>query len=285
MKPSGNLAPLLEAFFAERLQAQRRVSPHTIASYRDSFRLLLEYAELRLGEAPANLSLNDLDAPFIGEFLDHLERERGNSARSRNLRLTAIHSFFRYAAFREPQGAALIQRVLAIPVKRFSRKLVGFLSRPEIEAILGAPDQSTWSGRRDHALLVVAVQTGLRVSELTNLRCREVVLGLGAHVRCEGKGRKERSTPLGKKAVSVMRAWLRERAGAAADPVFPNARGGMLSRDGVEYLLAKHVATAARTCETLKAKRVSPHVLRHHDSSPRRSGPLGHRSLAGPRVP
>jgi site-specific recombinase XerD len=263
MKTSGNFAVLLETFFIERLIAQRQVSPHTISSYRDSFRLLLEYAQRRLGKEPSGLTIADLDAPFIGEFLDHLERERGNDPRSRNLRLTAIHSFFRYVSFREPENSSLIQRVLAIPPKRFNRKLVGFLSRPEVVAVLTAPDRTTWAGRRDHALLVVAIQTGLRVSELTGLRCQDVVLGPGAHVRCQGKGRKERATPLGKHAVSVMRAWLCERAGHPSDPVFPNARGGALSRDGVQYLLTKHLNAARKTCPSLRSKRVTPHVLRH----------------------
>ena len=263
MKTAGNLAALLEAFFTDRLMGQRRVSPHTIASYRDSFRLLLEYAQRRLGKPPSTLSLEDLDARFVGGFLDHLEKERGNSPRSRNLRLTAIHSFFRYVAFLEPGHASLIQRVLAIPSKRYLHGLVAFLSRPEMEALLAAPDRATWAGRRDHALLTVAIQTGLRVSELTGLRCQDVVLGTGAHVRCDGKGRKERCTPLGKQAVSVMRTWLPERAGHPSDPMFPSARGGRLSRDGVQYLLGKHVARASKTCPTLTNKRVSPHVLRH----------------------
>lgn len=263
MKTSGTLAPLLEAFFGERLIAQRRASPHTIASYRDSFRLLLEYAQQRLAKAPSELSLEDLDAPFVGRFLDHLEHERDNGARTRNLRLTAIHSFFRYVSFREPGRAGLIQRVLAIPAKRFTRKLVDFLSRPEIEALLRAPDRSTRGGRRDHALLAVAIQTGLRVSELTGLRWQDVVLGPGPHVRCHGKGRKERSTPLGRHAVAVLRGWLKESGGRPMDPVFPSIRGGSLSRDGVEDLLEKHVAEAKKSCPTLRAKRVSPHVLRH----------------------
>ncbi len=263
MKAAGNLSALLEAFFTDRLIAQRRVSPHTIASYRDSFRLLLKYAQDQLGRPPSALSLEDLDAPFIGKFLDNLERERGNGPRSRNLRLTAIHSFFRYVAFQEPDRARLIQRVLAIPAKRYRRALVAFLSRPEIEALLAAPDRSHRAGRRDHALLTVAIQTGLRASELTGLRCQDVFLGRGAHVHCEGKGRKERCTPLGKHVAPVVRTWLRERGGRPSDPLFPNARGKMLSRDGLQYLLAKHLAAARKMCPTLRSKRVSPHVLRH----------------------
>ena len=263
MKTSGDLPTLLQAFFTDRLMRERQVSPHTIASYRDSFRMLFAYAQQRLNKPPSALRLEDLDASFIGGFLDHLEKARRNTARTRNLRLTAIHSFFRYIAFREPDRSALIQRVLAIPSKRFRRTLIAFLSRAEIDALLRAPDCGTRAGRRDHALLMMAIQTGLRASELTGLKCQDVAVGTGAHVRCQGKGRKDRCTPLGKRVASVLRAWLRERAGQPSDPVFPNARGGMLSVDGVQYLLAKHVATAATNCPRLKEKRVSPHVLRH----------------------
>jgi len=263
MSSNGNFPALVEAFFTDRLMRQRQASPHTIASYRDSFRLLIDYAERRLKKSPSNLDLEDLDAPFLVAFLDHLEDERGNGARTRNLRLTAIHSFFRYVAFQKPDRSSFIQRILAIPSKRFARRLIAFLSRPEIEALLSAPDRTTWRGRRDHALLTVAIQTGLRVSELIGLRCEDVILGPGAHVRCQGKGRKERSTPLGKRPRAILQAWLRERAGHPSDPVFPSSRGGALSRDAVEDLLAKHVATARKACPTLKNKRVSPHVTRH----------------------
>jgi len=263
MSPAPNLPRLLEAFFTDRLVRQRHASPHTIAGYRDTFRLLLGFAQERLKKEPSAFRLDDLDAPLIGAFLEHLEKDRGNSARSRNVRLAAIHSFFRYAALHEPGHAASTQRVLAIPSKRYDRKLVGFLTRPEIDALLAAPDRKCWGGRRDHVLLLLAVQTGLRVSELIGLRTQDVVLGTGAHVRCEGKGRKERCTPLRKEAVNVLRGWLRERPVDPAGPLFPNARGGALSRDGVQYLLAKHVAIARQRCPSLKKKRVSPHVLRH----------------------
>jgi len=263
MSPAPNLPRLLEAFFTDRLVRQRHASPHTIAAYRDTFRLLLGFAQQRLNKEPSAFGLDDLDAPLIGAFLDHLEKHRGNSARSRNVRLAAIHSFFRYAALHEPGHAASTQRVLAIPSKRYDRKLVGFLTRPEIDALLAAPDRKCWGGRRDHVLLLLAVQTGLRVSELIGLRTQDVVLGTGAHVRCEGKGRKERCTPLRKEAANVLRGWLRERPADPASPLFPNARGGALSRDGVQYLLAKHVAIARQRCPSLKKKRVSPHVLRH----------------------
>lgn len=263
MKIYNNFPALLETFFTDRLTRQRQASPHTLASYRDTFRMLLEYAERRLKKAPSAVTLEDLGAPFVGEFLNYLEKERGIVPRSRNLRLSAIRSFFRYAAFQEPDRSALIQRVLSIPSKRYDRPQVAFLSRPEIEALLSAPDTGTWSGRRDHALLLLAVQTGLRVSELTGLRCEDIRLGTGAHVRCRGKGRKERCTPLTKQGGRVLKAWLRERNGAPSDPAFPNSRGDSLSSDGVEYILSKHVAVARKACPTLARKQVSPHVLRH----------------------
>jgi site-specific recombinase XerD len=263
MKTNNNFPALIEAFFTDRLIRQRQVSPNTIASYRDSFCLLFNFAKQRLKKEPSALSIEDLDAAFIGSFLNHIEKDRGNCARSRNVRLAAIHSFFKYIALQDPIHSALIQRVLAIPTKRFERKLIDFLTKPEIEALLAAPDQSTWSGRRDSTLLSLAIQTGLRVSELIGLACKDIVLGSGSHVRCQGKGRKERCTPLRKELVTTLRSWLRERSGQPDDPLFPNARGGFLSRDGVEYLLAKHVAVAGKQCPSILKKRVSPHVLRH----------------------
>ena len=263
MKINNNFPGLIEAFFTDRLMRQRQVSPNTIASYRDSFCLLFNFAKQRLKKEPSALSLEDLDATFIGSFLNHIEKDRGNCARSRNVRLAAIHSFFKYIALQDPIHSALIQRVLAIPTKRFESRLIDFLTKPEIEALLAAPDQSTWSGRRDSTLLHLAIQTGLRVSELTGITCKDIVLDSGAHVRCKGKGRKERCTPLRKELVATLRRWLRERSGQPDDPLFPNARGGFLSRDGVEYLLAKHVAVASKQCPSIRRKRVSPHVLRH----------------------
>lgn len=263
MKTSADFARLLEAFFTDRLIQQRQVSPHTIAGYRDTFRLLIKFAAAHLKKAPSALTMDDLDAPFIGTFLDHLEKDRGNTPRSRNARLAAIHSFFRYAALEEPTHIALIQRILAIPNKRFDRKPIEFLIPPEIDALLAAPDQSTWTGRRDKALLLLMIQSGLRVSETTGLRCQDIVLNNGAYVHCQGKGRKERCTPLTKEVVSVLRSWLRERNAHPSDPLFPNARGGALSRDGVEYLLAKHAAVAEQQCPSLAGKHVSPHILRH----------------------
>ena len=254
---------LLQRFFTQRLMAQRQVSPHTIASYGDTFRLLLQFAETRLHKAPSVLTLMDLDPSLIGEFLDDLEKQRSNCTRSRNLRLTAIRSFFRYAAFEEPAQSGLIQRVLAMPSKRYEKKLVGFLTRPEIDALLAAPDQNLWTGRRDHALLLVAVQTGLRVSEMTGLCQKDVALGTGAHLRCVGKGRKERCTPLTRQAANVLKAWFREPPRGANEIVFPNARGGRLSADGVQYLLAKHMAVAQQRYPSLNKNRVTPHSLRH----------------------
>jgi site-specific recombinase XerD len=258
-----SLAPVLEAFFTERLQQQRRVSAHTIAAYRDNFRLLLGFAQKRLGKAPSDLLLADVDTSLVTAFLDHLENERGNGARTRNARLAAVRSFFRFAASREPAHGALIQQVLAIPQKRFDRDLVTFLSRAEVDALLAAPDRGTWLGRRDHALLLVAVRTGLRVSEFTSLRVADCVFGAGAHVRCQGKGRKERCTPLDRATVAVLRAWLKDTGATETDIVFPSRRRTRLSSDAVQRLLAKHVEVAVRACPTLARKHVTPHTLRH----------------------
>lgn len=258
-----SLAPLLQAFFTERLERQRRASPHTIGAYRDTFRLLLGFAQERLGRQPSDILFADLDASFVSDFLDHLEKERENSPRTRNARLAAIRSFFRFAAVREPAQGELIQRVLAIPQKRFDRDLVNFLNRTEIDALLAAPDQATTLGRRDYALLVLAIHTGLRVSEITALRVEDLVFGTGAHVRCHGKGRKERCTPLTRQTVAVMRAWLAETHATADEIVFPSPRNTPLSRDAVERIVAKHADTAACRCPSLARKRVTPHVLRH----------------------
>jgi site-specific recombinase XerD len=258
-----SLAPTLEAFFTDRLLTQRQASPRTVAAYRDTLRLLLTFAQQRTGSPPCRLDLADLDADLVAAFLTHLERDRRNGARTRNARLAAIHSLFRYAALRHPEHAALIQRVLAIPAKRYDRTLVCFLTPPEVDALLAAPDRSTWLGRRDHALLVLAVQTGLRVSELTTLTLSDLHLGQAPHVRCHGKGRKERATPLTRQTVNVMRDWIRERAGSGTEPVFPTRQGHPLSVDAVQWLLAKHVTTATSLCPSLRSKTVSPHTLRH----------------------
>jgi site-specific recombinase XerD len=262
-RPTTPLAPLLERFFTDRLLRQRQVSPHTIASYRDTFRLLLRFVHDRLHTPPAQLSVEALDASVIGAFLDHVETDRRVSARSRNLRLTAIHSFFRYAAFELPTHAAQIQRVLAIPSKRITRRQVAFLTRPEIDALLAAPDRHTWWGRRDHALLLLAVQTGLRLSEVTALTRPDVTLATGAHVRVVGKGRKERCTPLATPTIAVLKAWVSEPPRGDEHFLFPTARGTRLSADAVAYLIAKHRATAVPICTSLRHKRLTPHVLRH----------------------
>jgi integrase/recombinase XerD len=257
------LAPTVEAFFTQRLLIQRDASPRTIAAYRDTLRLLFCFVHDHTGKAPSQLDFADLDATVVAAFLTHLEAERGNSVRTRNARLSAIRSLFRYAALRHPEHTELIQRVLAIPAKRHERTLVCFLAPHEIDALLAAPDRATWTGRRDHCLLLVDIQTGLRLSELTGLLCGDVHLGVGAHVRCHGKGRKDRVTPLTGQTVNVLRVWLRERAGGPDDPLFPTRRGGSLSADAVAWLLAKHVATAATRCPSLAGKHVTPHVLRH----------------------
>jgi integrase/recombinase XerD len=263
MNTPADLSPLLEAFFTQRLMAQRKVSPHTINSYRDTFRLLLKFAERRLKRPPSKLSLENLNAPFLTGFLDHLEAERTNGPRTRNLRLAAIHSFFRYAALEAPQHAGLIQRVLAIPRKRYSQALVNFLTRSEIEALLSVVDRDSWIGRRDHAFLLTALQTGLRLSELTGLRQQDVSLGAGAYVRCEGKGRKERCTPLAKPTVAVLDAWINYQGKDAFRFLFPSTRGGRLSADAAQHLVSKHTRAAQKICPSLAKKNVSPHVLRH----------------------
>jgi integrase/recombinase XerD len=257
------IAGLLEAFFTDRLQRQRNASPHTVAAYRDTFRLLLVFAQQRVRKPPSALPVAALDAPLIAAFLQHLESERGNSIRTRNARLAAIHSFFRFVALEEPAHSATCQRVLAIPVKKAERKLVTSLDRAEQEALLAAPDRATWLGRRDHAIIALLFQTGLRVSELCGLRSEDIVLSTGAHVRCRGKGRKERCTPLTRQTVAVLRAWMAERAGLPHEPAFPSRRGAALSRDAVERLIAKHAAVASTRCRSLSRKRVTPHVLRH----------------------
>ncbi len=257
------LAPTLEAWFTDRLIGQRHASPNTVAAYRDAWRLLLRFAQPRTAKPPSKLDIADLDAQLVGDFLTYLERERHNSVRTRNARLAAVHSFFRYAALRHPEHALLIARVLEIPTKRCERKDVHHLDQAEADALIAAPDRSTWTGRRDHALLDVAVQTGLRASELTGLRIRDVELRTGAHVRCEGKGRKERCTPLAKETVALLKTWMKERGGSAEDPLFPTRRGTPLTRSALGCLVAKHTATAAQHCPSIRTKNPTPHVLRH----------------------
>ena len=257
------LATTLQAFLTDRLIRQRQVSPNTVGAYRDTLRLLLVFASERHGKAPGKLDIDDLDAPLIGAFLDHLESHRKNSVRTRNARLAAIRSLFRYAALRHPEHAATIERVLAIPPKRFERRLVTYLTEVEIDALLAAPDRTTWTGRRDTALFSLAVQTGLRTSELIGLSCTDVHLGSGAHVSCNGKGRKQRITPLTSGTRNVLRTWLAERTGQPADPLFPTRTGRSLSRDALERRLAGYAVDATAQCPSLARKRVTMHVLRH----------------------
>lgn len=254
---------LLQRFFTDRLCTQMEASAHTIAGYRDTFRLLLRFASAQRDRAPTRLGIEDLDADLIGDFLVHVETIRGNGARSRNTRLAAIRSFFRYVAMSEPAWLHHCQRILAMPGKRYVKRTVTFLDASEIAALLAAPDRSTWAGRRDHMILLVALQTGLRASELVGLRCGDAVLGTGAHIRCLGKGRKERCTPLRRDTAKALQIWIKERRGDADQPLFPSIRGDKLSRDALEHLVRKHCLAATRSCPSLAGKRVSPHTLRH----------------------
>jgi site-specific recombinase XerD len=257
------VTPTLQAFFTDRLIRQRQVSAKTIESYRDTLRLLLGYVHAATGKQPATLGWDDLGHDVITGFLDHLEAVRGNTPRTRNLRLTAIRSLFRYAALRHPEHAALISRVLAIPAKRYDKPQISFLTGPEAAALAGAPGQHRWEGRRDRALIVLALQAGLRVSEITSLSNADITLGTGAHVSCTGKGRKKRAVPLTKPTQAVLRPWMDERGGRPDDPLFPTRTGRRLSRDAVERRITIHAATAAAICPTLAGKKLHPHVLRH----------------------
>lgn len=257
------LAPTLQIFFTERLMRQRQVSPHTIAAYRDTFRLLLAFASKQKATQPSNLELDDLDAPLISSFLDYLERDRRNGARTRNARLAAIRSLFRFAALRHPEHAATIERVLAIPSKRFERGIATFLDEDELAALLVAPDLQNWTGRRDRALFALAAESGMRVSELVNLKLGDLHLGTGAHVSCLGKGRKTRVTPLSRQMVLLLKQWLNERGGLPKDPLFVSRTHRSLSRDAIEHRLAKYVGIACKSSPSLKQKKVTMHVLRH----------------------
>ncbi|MHB8590314.1 MAG: tyrosine-type recombinase/integrase [Candidatus Dormibacteraceae bacterium] len=256
-------APTLQAFFTDRLMSQREASVHTVAAYRDTFRLLLEFATHRTGKQPCSLDVGDVDAPLVSAFLDHLERTRHNTVRTRNNRLAAIHSLFAYAALRHPEHAAVVQRVLAIPPKKFERNLVTFLTEEEADALVAACDRTTWTGRRDHAILVLTIQTGLRISELLSLTNDDIIIGTGAHVHCVGKGRKERRTPLLPLTVSILRAWLAERKGGPGQPLFPTLVGTALSRDAIEHRIAHYIAIAGLRCPSIRAKKVTAHTLRH----------------------
>ena len=260
---SASFPALLQRFFTERLLTHQDASAHTVAAYRDTFRLLLRFAQARLGKAPSKLRLEDLDVTFLEAFLIHLERERGNHPRTRNQRLSALHGFFRYVALREPALSLHCQRILAIPSKRCDREPVAFLTEEETTALVSAPDTTTWIGRRDHALLLVAVQTGLRNSEIRALRRQDVELNPGRHIRCVGKGRKTRATPLRPDAAAVLKEWLARQTGAPTDPLFPSTRGSRLSADALQRLVSKHTLAACRVCPSLTAKSVTPHTLRH----------------------
>ncbi len=258
-----NLPALVQSFFTDRLQAQLGASPHTVASYRDTFRLLLVFASEQLGCEPSYLRVQDLDARLLGAFLDHLERGRACTAKTRNTRLAAVRAFFRFVAYAEPTCSLQCQQVLAIPTKRHERPTVEFLREEETAAIVAAPDAATWIGRRDRTLLLLAVQTGLRNAEIRALRRRDVDLGTGAHVRCLGKGRKTRCTPLRRDVVAAMDAWLVERGGGPDDPLFPSTRKGPLSADGLQGIVARHVAAAGAKCSSLTGRTITPHTLRH----------------------
>lgn len=257
-----NFPALIQRFFTDRLCTQMEASQHTIAGYRDTFRLLIRYAGSRCGKPPTKLTIEDLDADLVADFLSHVETTRGNTARTRNARLAAIRSFFRYVAMTDPTWLLHCQRILSMPSKRYVKRSVTFLDAQEIAALLVAPDRTTWVGRRDHALLLLALQTGLRASEPISLRCKDVVLGAGAHIRCVGKGRKERSTPLRRDTAKLIQGWIGERRDSDS-PLFPSIRGERLSRDALEHLVRKHCLTASRTCPSLASKRVTPHTLRH----------------------
>jgi len=258
-----SIAPTLQSFFTDRLARQRQASPRTIAGYRDAIRLLLTFVHSQTGKLPSQLDWDDLDAAMISAFLNYLECERHNSTRTRNVRLTAIRSLFSYAALRHPEHASVIQRVLAIPPKRFDKRIVTFLTSVEVDALLASPDQSRWEGRRDRAMMLLAVQTGLRVSEPTGLNCGDVTLATSSSVRCQGKGRKQRAIPLSASTATLLRSWLRERNGGPADPLFPTRTGRRLSRDAVALRIATHAATASHQCPSLRGKKAHPHILRH----------------------
>lgn len=258
-----NLAALLQRFFTDRLLSQLGASPHTVASYRDTFKLLLAFASKRLGRPPSRLRVEDIDAALLGDFLDDLEQTRANTAKTRNTRLAALRAFYRFVSYAEPACSLQCQRVLAIPAKRHERRPVDFLSEEEAAALIAAPDRTTRIGRRDAVLLLVATETGLRNTELRSLRRRDVEVGTGAHLRCAGKGRKMRCTPLRRNVAAALESWLAECGGMPDDPVFPSARGGFLSADALQRLVARHVATASAKCSALARRSITPHTLRH----------------------
>jgi integrase/recombinase XerD len=257
------LAPAMQAYFTDRMVAQRGASPNTIAAYCQTFRLLLGFAAKRAATKPSKLDIAQLDAPLIAAFLNHLEKARGNSVSTRNHRLAAIHSLFASLALQHPEHAASIQRVLAIPHKRTERNLVTYLTEPQVDALLAVCDQTIWTGRRDHAMFVLTIQAGLRISELAALTCADMTLGAGANVHTIGKGRKERRTPLVPATRTVLKAWLKERGGAPTDPLFPTTTRKHLSRDAIERRLARHLSIAAKRCPSINTKHITMHTLRH----------------------
>jgi site-specific recombinase XerD len=264
MRPAEPTFPvLLQQFFTQRLMQQKKVSPHTLCSYRDTFRLLLRFAMKKLHTTPEQLTIEQIDAPLVTTFLNDLENSRGVSPRTRNLRLTAIRSFFRFASYELPSRSAQIQRVLATPRKKYTRRLIGYLTRPEVEAMLSAPDKTTWTGRRDHALLLLTVQTGLRLAEVTSLTRQSLTLGRAAYLQVIGKGRKERAVPICKPVIAVLKAWLHEPRMEGTELIFPSTRGSQLSADAVQHLLSKHLAKATTACPSIAKKRITFHCLRH----------------------
>lgn len=257
------LAPLLQQFFVERLQKQRQASPCTISAYRDAFRLFLTFAQAKLRKRPACLTIEDLSTQLILDFLDHLERHRKNSIRTRNARFAAIRSFIQYAGFKEPTILAVTHGVLGIPMKRFDRRQIGFLSREHIEAIIAAPDASTWFGRRDRVLFATLYNTGARVSELSGVQVEDVTLSRSSAVRLRGKGRKERIIPLWSSTAHQIRQWLREQPHAATSPLFPNRAGSRMSRTNITERLQLAVQSAASVRPDLRRRKVTPHIFRH----------------------
>ena len=257
------LAPHVHAFFTDHLCHHKRVSPQTLVSCRDSFRLLLTFMQQTVGIEPSALCVADLDAPTLLAFLDHLEQQRGNSIRSRNIRLSALRAFFRFVALRDPESVAMVTRVLAIPIKREDKKLVGYLTRPEIDALIAAPDRSSWMGRRDHALLLTMYNSGARVSEITALKRAQVSFGATTFLELHGKGRKERTIPLWPQTREVLKRWFRELGEHKSVMAFPNARGRPLARHSVNYLIHKAVEAAAPRCPTLLTRPITPHLIRH----------------------